>query len=192
MSVKTRFLFDTDFRRPAADPAAARAAEEAEALGYMRGLADGQRQGEVEAQARIAAAAERIAAAMGRIVAEGEARDAENEALAMDFAVALARKLAADAIARDPLDAIAAAGAEAFRHLRGVPHVVVRVHESLVEPVKELMARLSRERGFDGKMIILGEPDIAAGDARVEWADGGVVRDQAQIESAVLQTLQAR
>jgi flagellar assembly protein FliH len=34
-------------------------------------------------------------------------------------------------------------------------------------------------------VIILGEPDIAPGDARFDWADGGVVIDHAQLEQTI-------
>ena len=30
--------------------------------------------------------------------------------------------------------------------------------------------------------MVLGEPDIRVGDARIEWADGGAVRDSAALE----------
>ena len=33
-------------------------------------------------------------------------------------------------------------------------------------------------RGFEGRLVVLAEPEIAPGDCRIEWADGGVVRDQ--------------
>ena len=56
------------------------------------------------------------------------------------------------------------------------------MNDALVEPVDALMQRMARERGFEGRLVILGEPDIAPGDVRLEWADGGVVRDRARIE----------
>jgi flagellar assembly protein FliH len=62
---------------------------------------------------------------------------------------------------------------------------VLRVNDALVEPVDALMRRMARERGFEGRLVILGEPDLAPGDVRLEWADGGIVRDQARIERAV-------
>ncbi len=40
-------------------------------------------------------------------------------------------------------------------------------------------------RGFEGRLVILAEPEIALGDCRVEWADGGVIRDRAAIEAAI-------
>ena len=41
---------------------------------------------------------------------------------------------------------------------------------------------MAMERGLSGKIILLGQGDIAEGDCVVEWADGGVVRCAADIE----------
>jgi flagellar assembly protein FliH len=82
-----------------------------------------------------------------------------------------------------------AAARGALRHLRGVPHLAVRVNDSLVEETEALLRRLARERGFEGRLVVLGEPDLALGDARIEWADGGIVRERARIEAAITQAL---
>jgi len=184
-----KFLFGNDFRQPAANPKAAQAVEEAESRGYMRGVADGSRQAQGEQQARLAAAMERLAQAASGMLGEIDRHQAETEALATEFALALARKLAGDAIAREPLAAIADAAGQAFQHLRGVPHLAVRVNDRFVDEVDALVQRMARERGFEGRIVTLGDPEIAEGDVRLEWADGGVVRDGARIEAAVSQIL---
>ncbi|HEV2557427.1 MAG TPA: FliH/SctL family protein [Microvirga sp.] len=189
MTNAAKFLFDTDFRQRAPNPKTTAAVEEAEARGYMRGLNDGQRQAQAAAQAHLAAAMERLAQSAAMLLGEADRHGAETEALAVDFAVALGRKLAGDALALDPLATIAATARETFQHLRGVPHLAVRVNESLVEEVDALLQRMARERGFEGRLITFGDPDIRPGDIRLEWADGGVVRDQARIEEAVHQAL---
>ena len=33
--------------------------------------------------------------------------------------------------------------------------------------------------------MVLAEPDIAAGDCRIEWADGGINRDSAAADAAI-------
>ena len=33
--------------------------------------------------------------------------------------------------------------------------------------------------------MVLAEPEIALGDCRIEWADGGIVRDRAATEAAI-------
>jgi flagellar assembly protein FliH len=43
------------------------------------------------------------------------------------------------------------------------------------------MKAIAEERmkvsGFSGRLIVLGDPEIRMGDGRLEWADGGLVRD---------------
>ncbi|MCK2053342.1 FliH/SctL family protein [Methylobacterium sp. 37f] len=191
-----RFLFDTDFRprpdNPATVKEAAALAEtvaRAEAEGYARGLREGQAIAEQQIQARLSDAITRLGLAAAGLIGQSDARDLSREDEAMDFAVALARKIAGEALDAQPLAAIGDAARAALQHLRGVPHLVVRVHESLVDDSEALVKRLARERGFEGRLVVLGEPDLAPGDARMEWADGGVVRDRARIEAAVLSAI---
>jgi flagellar assembly protein FliH len=44
-------------------------------------------------------------------------------------------------------------------------------------------------RGFEGRLVVLAEPDIGFGDCRVEWADGGLNRDRARIEAAIAEAV---
>lgn len=187
-----RFLFDNDFRPREGSAASAKETaerDEAVAQAHARGVQEGRAQAEMQVQARLADALTRLGLAAAGLIGQSDMRDAEREAEAMDFAVALARRIAGDALDAQPLAAIGDAARAALQHLRGVPHLVVRVHESLVDDAETLVKRLARERGFEGRLVVLGEPDLAPGDARMEWADGGVVRDRARIEAAVLDAL---
>ncbi|GLS42405.1 FliH/SctL family protein [Methylobacterium brachythecii] len=182
------FLFDTDFRRPNAQGAAREAAAvaDAESRAYARGLEEGRAQAQAQAQARLSDALNRLALAASGLLSQSDARDAEREDQALTFATALARKLAGDALAASPLAAVEEAARSALQHVRGVPHLVVRVNEAIVEDAETLMKRLARERGFEGRLVVLGEPDLPEGDARIEWADGGIVRERARVEEAAL------
>ncbi|GJD95980.1 FliH/SctL family protein [Methylobacterium iners] len=184
----SRFLFDTDFRQrdDAATAKEAAAMAEAVAQAHARGLQEGRAQAEAQAAARMADALTRLGLSAAGLIGQSDARDAEREEQALSFAVALARKVAGDALDAQPLAAITDAARSALQHLRGVPHLVVRVHDSLIDETEALVKRLARERGFEGRLVVLGEPDLPPGDARLEWADGGVVRDRARIEAAVL------
>ncbi|WP_407524685.1 flagellar assembly protein FliH [Methylobacterium oryzisoli] len=198
MAAAQRFLFDNDFRIPggsatrareAAEQAAAADRAEAQATAHARGLQEGRAQAEAQVQARLADALNRLAAAATGMIAATDARDAERETQALDFATALARKIAGDALAAHPMEAILETARSALQHLRGVPHLAVRVNDALVEETEAALKRLARERGYEGRLIVLGDPDLAPGDARMEWADGGVVRDRAAIEAALARAL---
>jgi flagellar assembly protein FliH len=182
-----KFLFDCDFRTPGGGTSAktVAAVQEAEARGHAQGLAEGRRQGAAEAEAQLTAAMRRLADAAVGLLAGLDAHQARLEEEALAFGTALGRKLAGTAIASQPLEAITEAARASFQHLRGVPHLVVRVNEALVEAVEARVQRIARERGYEGRLVVIGEPDIALGDGRIEWADGGIVREQARIEAAV-------
>jgi flagellar assembly protein FliH len=49
----------------------------------------------------------------------------------------------------------------------------------------EKIERLAKQNGFAGRLVILAEPEIATGDCRIEWADGGVVRERAAIDAKI-------
>ncbi|MDP4002072.1 FliH/SctL family protein [Methylobacterium sp. NEAU K] len=186
------FLFETDFRSPRPSPAAQRAAEaaaRAEAEAHARGVQEGRAQAEAQIQGRLADAISRLALAAAGLIAQTDARDAAREAQAVEVAVLIARKVAGDALDAAPLAGIGEAARAALQHLRGVPHLVVRVHDSLVDDAEALVKRLARERGYEGRLVVLGDPDMQAGDARIEWADGGIVRERARIEAAVTDAL---
>ena len=180
------FLFEQDFRRPrASEPADGASLQEAEARGFARGLGEGRRQAQAECAAQLTACAQRLAEAAACLIANADTERAALEEEAVALALAVGRKLAGEALEAQPLAPIAEAARAAFQHLRAVPHLVVRVNEDLVDEVDALIGRIARERGFDGRIVVLGEPEIAPGDARLEWADGGIVREQARIEEAL-------
>jgi flagellar assembly protein FliH len=185
-----RYLFDQDFRDPGGSAKNLAALQEAEQRGFARGLAEGRRQAAAESEAQLATAMRRLADGAASLLSGLAAQQTQIEEEALAFAVALGRKLAGKALAAQPLEAIADAARTSFHHLRGVPHLVVRVNDALVEAVETQVQRMSRDHGYEGRLVVMGEPEIAPGDGRIEWADGGVVRDQARIEAAVDQALQ--
>jgi flagellar assembly protein FliH len=190
MTQASRFLFDHDFRAPGR--ADARAVAEAEERGRAAGLAQGLAQAQHSTPARLAQAVERLAHQAGALLADADARHARIEEEAVAFALGFARKLAGEALSANPLGPIAEVARAALRHLSAVPHLAVRVNAALVDEVDGLMERLAREHGFAGRIVVLGEPDVPLGDARLEWADGGIVRDGRRAETAVMDAVAAR
>jgi flagellar assembly protein FliH len=189
MSAPAKFLFDDDFgARPerAAEPAISQAAHEAavgdaEARGYQTGFAAC----EAEVNARMAAALERIGGTIAALADNMHGIEQRFEAEAVEVAVAVATKLASELVAREPFAEIAALAADCFEHVVGAPHVVVRVNDVLYSEARERLEEIARVRGFGGRLVVLADPDVAPGDCRIEWADGGATRDQTQTAAAI-------
>ena len=163
MGAPAKFLFDTDFAAPERTrEKAATAAEIAQKV--------------AEAEAR--AYQDGIAAGIGNI-------ESKMETEAVDVAVAVARKLCADLVAAEPLGEIMALVKDCFSHLVATPHLVVRINDQLYEAAREKIERLAKQSGFEGRLVILAEPEIATGDCRIEWADGGVVLERSAIAAKI-------
>jgi len=185
MASPARFLFDNDFTAVERTKAsitptdlAAKLAD-AETAGYRNGMAAAKAQ----ADQRAAATFERIVAALDELNRGLATIEARLAAEAVAVAVAVGKKLAPELMAREPLAEISALAADCFRHLVAAPHVVVRVNDTLHGQAREALEQAAR--GCDSRLVVLAEPDIAPGDCRIEWADGGVKRDRAAVEAAI-------
>ena len=191
MNAPTKFLFDVDFagggdRKPAMSLAEhARQLADAEAAAHRRGYAEAQADAKAESDRRTAGALERIAAGIAEAGKTLTAVETRLECEAVEVAVAVARKLAPALIAREPFGEIAALASDCFRQLVAAPHVVVRIQDALYATAREKLEQIVRARGFEGRLVVLAEPDIAPGDCRIEWADGGVNRDSAAADAAI-------
>ena len=63
--------------------------------------------------------------------------------------------------------------------------LVVRINDALYDSAREKIERLAKQSGFEGRLVILAEPEIATGDCRIEWADGGVVLERGAIAAKI-------
>ncbi len=193
MTAPTKFLFDTDFvggpKKPTEPMITVAEHEvklaEAETKGHQRGYAQAQNDAEVEANRRIAGTLEHIATSVAAASAALAAIEARLECEAVEVAVAVARKLAPTLVAREPFAEISALASDCFRQLIAAPHIVVRVNDAVYATAKEKLEDIARACTFEGRLVVLAEPDIALGDCRIEWADGGINRDSASADTAI-------
>jgi flagellar assembly protein FliH len=192
MAAPAKFLFDMDFsapdksrERPATAAEVAQKVAAAEARAYRDGYDAAQREAKVESDRRMALALEEIRLAMQGILVRFAGVERRMETEAVDVAVAAARKLCSQLIAAEPLGEITGLISDCFSHLVSTPHLVVRINASLYEAAREKIERQAVESGFQGRLVILAEPEIETGDCRIEWADGGVVRERTAIEAKI-------
>ena len=184
MAAPAKFMFDVDFSAPdksreKSSPAeVAQKVAAAEAKGYRDGFDAGQREAKAESDRRAALALEEIKIAMQGIAARLSNVEGRMETEAVDVAIAVARKLCAELVAAEPLGEIIALVRDCFSHLVATPHLVVRINDALYDSAREKIERLAKQSGFEGRLVILAEPEIATGDCRIEWADGGVVLER--------------
>ena len=189
MKSTAKYLFDEDFATGVKPTMTVVEAErrrlDAEAQAHRKGFAAGLAQAQTEAAQRVAAALGLIADGLERLDRALTGIEARLETQAVEVAVAVAAKLAPQLIAREPFVEISALATECFHQLVATPHIVVRIGADIHEAAKAKLEEIARARGFEGRLMVVPDPAMAPGDCRIEWADGGVTRDQAATLSAI-------
>jgi len=207
MASPARFTFDLDLaRRPAAatqapapglpEDVVAQLVRQAREEGFAEGRAEGGRDAAAMAAQTIAAAAGTLATRAAEMAAALDAAMAGHRREAVELAASVGRKLALHLVARYPTAELEALIAECLASLNGVPHLVIRCHPDLADAIRDIATAQITTSGFSGRLVVMGDPDIRLGDGRLEWVDGGLVRDiagvSAQIDRQIAAYLAAR
>lgn len=215
MAVVTKFLFETEFgeitprrslQREAAPPEEPEPpppppppmfSEQELQLAREQAFVAGKRLGIHEAEAatqRLAATALQALAgklqALERHYVELAGRRERN---AVRAAVAVARRLLPAVAEREGLAELEALFAEHMSHLVEEPRLTVRVNEAVLEETRQRLGEIVQGAGFEGRLMVVADPGIAPGDCRIEWAEGGMERNQTRfwqdIDAAVARGL---
>ncbi|HUK60732.1 MAG TPA: FliH/SctL family protein [Stellaceae bacterium] len=188
MGKPQRFLFDVSFDRldpPESDDTSVlpepRFTQAELDAARSEGLAAGRSSALAEAaqsnEAKLTGAVETLTAAAERLLAERTRIESEVEHTAVAFVRAVIQRAVPALAAKDPLAELESFVTRILGETFEEPRIVLRVGDALFEPLKDRLPALSQSAGFSGKLVLLADPDLAAGDARIEWADGGAERD---------------
>lgn len=189
MTAKAKFMFDEDFaggEKPTITLVEhERRRADAESQAHRKGFEAGQAQARTEAAERIAKTLLLIADSMERLDRKLTAIEARLETEAVEVAVSVAGKLAPELVAREPFAEMSALATECFRQLVATPQIVMHIAADIYEDAKDKLEDIARTRGFEGRLKVQPDSTLASGDCRIEWADGGVNRDQAATQAAI-------
>jgi flagellar assembly protein FliH len=186
-----RFTFDLDLgrreerNRLLSESALDDIRQQARMEGFAQGYAEGQHGAEAQAAQLIAAAAESLAdraATFAELIDDARAATRSDAA---ELCREIARKLASNLIARQPEAELMALFEECLQSLKDVPHLVIRCHPGLADRIREGAEARIAAAGFDGRLVVIGDPDQALSDGRIEWADGGLTRNLAAVSAAI-------
>lgn len=144
---------------------------------YAEGLVDGERNATSVAAQTLAAAAGTLATQSAEMAAALDDAITQAQRDAIELAASIGRKLALHLLARYPTIELDALIAECMQSLQGVPHLVVRCHPTIADGVRDISTAHMQTSGFSGRLVVMGDPDLRLGDGRLEWVDGGLVRD---------------
>ena len=214
---KTRFLFDNIFdeeyqqkMRRAAE--AARQAEleaeehapptysqeeidEAKEASYQLGRQEGMSSAMAGIEQQVSVSLEGVLSKIDELNQTHRKWTSEIQRDAVRLSATIMRKLAPELIRGTELPQIEHVINQAFQFLTEQPKVMIRVASELEAPLRDKVQLMASRVGYEGEVVLVGDPELVATDCRVSWAAGAVERalDEtwSEIDEMVERTLSA-
>ncbi|MDD7910149.1 MULTISPECIES: FliH/SctL family protein [Pseudovibrio] len=203
-AVRKRFLFDTSEKEAEAQQALAEPAEptitmsehaallrQAEEQAFERGRAEAITGMEAQEEGRRTAIAQDIAVALKDLIERVEQVSKEQEKGAVALCFLIARRLCAHLVAREPLGEVVALMNECLKPLRRVPTISIEVPEQDAPALEKMLGEIAGVNGYTGRIHVSGKPGLMRGDCRIEWPEGGIIRDRRKTNEHIEGVLQA-
>mgnify|MGYP000884286531 FL=1 len=93
---------------------------------------------------------------------------------ALRVAVASLKKFWPQIVQNTGLDVLEKTLREALSNNSTETRMVVRVHDSILDAVIQRLPQIKEQEAFNGKIVVLADANVALGDGKIEWADGGL------------------
>jgi flagellar assembly protein FliH len=213
---KTNLFTDTNTTKPAAEPAPTRkfmfersfdasAANRAperkpvtlkpdqyDALkkeSYDAGFAAGQKAGLDEQTTQMMLLLAKIEGKIDQMADTMDMIHKDNETNVRRIALAMLGKFVPDLNARHGLAEIEAMLGNVITEMVHEPRLVVRVHETQFDVLDEKINAITKQKAYAGKVVVLADAEIAPGDCRIEWADGGMERNAKSLMTTIEKTV---
>jgi flagellar assembly protein FliH len=188
MSTLRKFLFDNSFdeldapmpggTRPGPEPAYPRAAvDAARDEGFAAGREAALAEAAQEASTRALDALDGLRQGLAALCATRDEINAETERAALALLRSVLQKALPALTRTDPLAELEAFVTRCLDEAADEPRIVLRVSDGLFDAVQARIGALAQSNGYAGKLVLLADANLADGDGRVEWADGGAERD---------------
>lgn len=192
------FMFDYSFddgadeARLAAEQAARNAAEQAEAnrpptftveeleTAKAEAYAQGRQQGMDDAMAgieqQVARTLDAVFSRISKVFEQHSDWTKQMESDAARLGLAVIGRLAPELARERELPEVEAVIREAFGFLTEQPKVMIRVAKELEEPLSGKVELMASRVGYEGQVVLVGDPDLPIDDCRVSWQAGAVER----------------
>lgn len=108
------------------------------------------------------------------------------------LALAVAGKVAGTALKESSDQIISSLIEQTLPMLLRQPKVIIAVHPEIKSVMESHVLRIAMESGYEGTVIVNGNPALAISDCRLEWQDGAVERNSENIWKEILQVIEGK
>ena len=145
----------------------------------------GRREAVEEGSRALAEETERLTGVATTLLSRLDEEIGIREERALRIAISAAKKLARRLMDAEPIGEVELLFRSCLAPMFDASHLVVRMNADHVDAIRERLEGIAQAQGFEGRLVFLGEEDFAPGDARIDWADGGLERSHEEIEIAI-------
>jgi flagellar assembly protein FliH len=156
---------------------------------YDAGFAAGKTAGKEEQIAQQTFVLSRIDQNVSVLINNIAAIAQEQEGHIRNLALAIAKRILPSFTSQNGLQEIEALVNDTIREMAREPRLVVRVSGTEFDALNEKIQAIATQRAFPGKIVILSDAEVASGDCRIEWTDGGIERNTPATMNTIEQTL---
>ena len=114
------------------------------------------------------------------------------EAESIRMAATLAKLYADALIDKDPTPVIADAVRKCAAMANSTPALTISISPQSPNKVRETISNAILEAGYSGQISIREEKGLKSGDIRVDWPEGGFLRDQTRIDTIIRTMLEVQ
>lgn len=158
--------------------------KQAEAESYRKGFLDGTKDGHRQAQSEQSAidqqltqTAEKFAEQIAPLFASYRALALELKQTMPQVALAIAKKVAASALADNAAEVVETMALHCCQTMVGEPKLTVTVHESLAQTLEGKLKDMASRQQNASQINVIGNPDMPLADCRIEWNQGDMERN---------------
>ncbi len=183
----TKFTFDLDMGEHLSARSVVKknqqtiAIETAKEEAYKAGFLAGETSEQSRTSQAILSGSQKLIEIANKMLSDHEKMRKNILSHSISLSIATGKKLAAHLIAAQPEVELEALIKECLSSLEDVPHLVIHCHPDLAKQCNETATKLMQTSRFSGNLVIMGDEEIALGDGKIEWVDGGLIRDSENI-----------
>lgn len=147
--------------------------------GFLDGVQDGHKQAESEqaiVDKNLSETVEKFAVAIAPLFADYQKMAQMIRGQVPDIALAVARKVAGQAIGEQAAQIVADMAARACETMINEPKLAITVHESVADTLTQKLEKMGDRLPAATQIVVLRSKDMPFADCRVEWESGSMER----------------
>lgn len=150
--------------------------ESAKAEAFAKGRQEGMDDAMAGIDQQVARTLDAVFSRVPKVFEQHKAWTREMETDAARLGLAVIGRLAPELVRDNELPEVEAVIREAFGFLTEQPKVMIRVAKELEEPLSGKVDLMASRVGYEGQVVLVGDPELPVDDCRVSWQAGAVER----------------